>query len=132
MPVLRGKAELVAVVYKGMGSYCVQCQTCGAQSRYCAMDAYFKSNAYGGNQSGERAVNAWNRRHNEHEGRDGGVLREPLGIKLVGAVNVNKARMNEHAERLGKLICKLRGVNQLEAVMVDEDGEEIDRVTVFR
>ena len=50
---------------------------------------------------------------------------DPLGIKLVGAVNVNKARMNEHAERLG-------GVNQLEAVMVDEDGEEIDRVTVFR
>lgn len=57
---------------------------------------------------------------------------DPLGIKLVGAVNVNKARMNEHAERLGKLICKLRGVNQLEAVIVDEDGEEIDRITVFR
>lgn len=57
---------------------------------------------------------------------------DPLGIKLVGAVEVSRARMNEHAERLGKLICKLRGVNQLEAVMVDEDGEEIDRVTVFR
>ena len=61
-PFCGGKAELVAVVYKGMGSYCVQCQTCGAQSRYCAMDACFISDMNGGNPSGERAVNAWNRR----------------------------------------------------------------------
>lgn len=40
--------------------------------------------------------------------------------------------MNEDATRVGKLLCKVHGKNELEAVMVDEDGEEIDRVTVFR
>ena len=57
---------------------------------------------------------------------------DPLGIKLIGAVNVNRARMNEHAQKLGKLICKLRGINSVEAVMVGTEGDEIDRVTIFR
>lgn len=61
-PFCGGKAELVAVAYMGRGSYCVQCQTCGAQSKYFAMDACFISSTNGGNPSGERAVNAWNRR----------------------------------------------------------------------
>ena len=38
----------------------------------------------------------------------------------------------EDAIRVGKLLCKVHGKNELEAVMVDEDGEEIDRITVFR
>ena len=57
---------------------------------------------------------------------------DPLGIRLIGAVEVPRKRMNEDAARVGKLLCKVHGKNELEAVMVDADGEEIDRVTVFR
>lgn len=57
---------------------------------------------------------------------------DPLGIRLIGAVEVHRKRMNEDAIRVGKLLCKVHGKNELEAVMVDEDGEEIDRITVFR
>ena len=57
---------------------------------------------------------------------------DALGIRLIGAVNVPRKRMNEDAVGIGKLLCKVQGMNSMDAVMVDESGDEIDRIVVYR
>ncbi len=68
---------------------------------------------------------------------------DALSIRLIGAVNVPrgntssgasplKGKAYEDAIRVGKVLCKVHGMNQMEAVVINEDGDEIDRITVFR
>lgn len=57
---------------------------------------------------------------------------DPLGIKLIGAVNVPRKRMNEDAMRVGKLLCKVHGKNELEAILIDQEGDEVERMMVYR
>ena len=49
-----------------------------------------------------------------------------------GASAPLKWKVYEDAIRVGKVLCKVHGMNQMEAVMINEDGDEIDRITVFR
>lgn len=57
---------------------------------------------------------------------------DPLGVKLIGAVDVPKKRMMESAEALGKAICRVNKMNLVECVMIGEDGEKMDSATVYR
>lgn len=56
----------------------------------------------------------------------------PLGIRLVGAVTVGGKSVKENAKALGKLLCKINHLNELEAVLIDEAGDETDKFTVYR
>lgn len=56
----------------------------------------------------------------------------PMGMRLAGAVNVPAKGAREHARKVGKLICQIHHVNDMEAVLIDEDGDELERLTVYR
>jgi len=56
----------------------------------------------------------------------------PMGVRLAGAVNVPARSMREHARKVGKLICQIHHENEMEAVLIDENGDEIERLTVYR
>lgn len=57
---------------------------------------------------------------------------DPLSIRLLGAVNVPANRAEEYGKAFGKLFCKAHGLNSVEAALIDEDGEETDRSTIYR
>ena len=56
----------------------------------------------------------------------------PLGIRLVGAVTVGAKSARDNAKAVGKLLCKINHLNELEAVLIGEDGEETDKFMVYR
>lgn len=57
---------------------------------------------------------------------------DPLHIRMLAAVVVPKARMQEQARAYGKLICKLNHLNSVDAELIDEDGETVDKIVVYR
>ena len=57
---------------------------------------------------------------------------DPLHIRLLVAVVVPRNRMQEQAEAFGRLYCKLNHLDTVEAELIDEDGEIIDKIVVHR
>ena len=57
---------------------------------------------------------------------------DPLLIQMIGAVYVEKKRCQEHAQTMGKTLCRVRHVNTVEAVILDENGDRIDQVVIYR
>ena len=56
----------------------------------------------------------------------------PLSINLVGAVKVPAGRANENAKAVGKLLCKVNHTNELQAILIDQEGDEVERMMVYR
>lgn len=57
---------------------------------------------------------------------------DPLLTKLIGAADVPAKRMMEAAQTIGKAICRMNGLNSMETVLLDGNGEKIDQIVVFR
>lgn len=56
----------------------------------------------------------------------------PMSIRLIGAVTVGGKSVKENAKAVGKVLCKINHLNEVEAVLIDEDGEETDKFVVYR
>ena len=57
---------------------------------------------------------------------------DSLLVKLIGAVDVPAKRKIEAAQYIGKAICKALGLNTMEAVLIDENGNKTDQIVVWR
>ena len=57
---------------------------------------------------------------------------DPLLVNLIGAVDVPEKRMMEATQSIGKAICRAIGISLLETVLLDTNGDEIDRIVVHR
>ncbi len=41
-------------------------------------------------------------------------------------------RLDEHVQALGKLVCRIRKLSEVECIILDETGRAYDQITVFR
>ena len=57
---------------------------------------------------------------------------DSLLVRLIGAVDVPAKRKIEAAQSIGKAICKALGLNTMEAVLIDKDGNRTDQIVVWR
>jgi len=57
---------------------------------------------------------------------------DTLHTALIGAVDVPAKRVMESAETLGKAVCRVRKLNVVECVMIDENGNSVDQCFIFR
>lgn len=57
---------------------------------------------------------------------------DPLSIRLIGAVNVPRKRMKECAQDIGKRLCRMHNANDLEACLIDREGEMVDKIVIYR
>lgn len=60
------------------------------------------------------------------------IYEDPLHEKLIGAMDVPCKRLDEHVQALGKLICRIRKLSEVECIILDETGRAYDQITVFR
>ena len=57
---------------------------------------------------------------------------DPLLVKLIGAVDVPWGRRNKAAQTIGKAICRENGLETMDAVFIDENGDRLDQIVVNR
>lgn len=52
--------------------------------------------------------------------------------ELLAAVDVPAARSNECADAIGRLLCRIRRRDSVNALLIDERGNAVERLIVFR
>ena len=53
-------------------------------------------------------------------------------VNLIGAVYLDEKRLTENVELIGRAICTARRMNSVDSVILDQDGNQIDGIIVFR
>lgn len=53
-------------------------------------------------------------------------------LDLIAAVDVPKDMARSWARQIGKLLCKMRGRDSLNAVLIDEYGNTIERLIIVK
>lgn len=53
-------------------------------------------------------------------------------LDLIAAVDVPKDMARSWARQIGRLLCKMRGRDSLNAVLIDENGNTIERMIVIK
>ncbi|MBR3740601.1 MAG: hypothetical protein IKN04_09110 [Clostridia bacterium] len=57
---------------------------------------------------------------------------DPLLVKLIAAVDVPEKRKMDTAQTIGKALCRVLGLNSMDAVLIGANGEKIDQIVVYR
>ena len=53
-------------------------------------------------------------------------------LDLIAAVDVPKDMARSWARQIGRLLCKMRGRDSLNAVLIDEYGNTIERMIIVK